>query len=360
MQDVVGDALEAIEQPEVKAVIEWLIPLAIFVGGVVIGLFIEWVIVRFLHRIAKKTAWKWDDVIARSLRRTISGLIIVSSFMIAATYAPIGEQWLELIKKIVNSLAALIVIIFVARLVGEFLQLLLDRMGKTIGSTSLISKSAKFAIIVIGVMFVINSNWFEITPLIGALGIGGLAAALALQDTLSNLFSGFQIIATRQVRPGDYVSLEGGQLGVVTDVSWRNVTIKSHPDENMIIVPNSKLATNVMINYSLPRRMLMESVEVGVAYDSDLDKVEAIAQEVAEEVVKDMSGSDPSSKPQIRFREFGDSAITFQVRMFLPQLKGRAVYKHEFIKRLHKRFNAEGIEIPFPIRNVYIRGDETK
>ncbi|MCG8458594.1 MAG: mechanosensitive ion channel, partial [Holophagales bacterium] len=91
-----------------------------------------------------------------------------------------------------------------------------------------------------------------------------------------------------------------------------------------------------------------------------LDKVEAIAQEVAEEVVKEISGVEPSTKPQVRFREFGDSAITFQVRMFLPQLKGRAGYKHEFIKRLHKRFNAEGIEIPFPIRNVYIRGDESK
>lgn len=360
MSDAFKSAMDFFDQPEVKAVIEWLIPLAIFIGGVVLGLFIEWIVIRFLHRIAKKTAWKWDDVIARSCKRTVSGLIIAASLWIAANTAPIGDHMLGFVHKVVNSLAAVLVIVFVARLVAEFLTLALDRMGKTIASTSLISKSAKFAIVVIGFLFVINSNWFEITPLIGALGIGGLAAALALQDTLSNLFSGFQIIATRQVRPGDYISLEGGQLGVVTDVSWRNVTIKSHPDENMIIVPNSKIATNVMINYSLPRRMLMESITVGVAYDSDLDKVETIAQEVAEEVVKDLSGVEPGNKPQIRFREFGDSAITFQVRMFLPQLKGRAAYKHEFIKRLHKRFETEGIEIPFPIRNVYIRGDESK
>ena len=118
--------------------------------------------------------------------------------------------------------------------------------------------------------------------------------------------------------------------------------------------PNSKIATNVMVNYNLPRRMLMESVEVGVAYDSDLDRVEIIALEVAEQTISDVSGKEPAEKPQIRFREFGDFSINLEIRMFLPQLKGRGEYKSEFIKRLHKRFRKEGIEIPFPIRNVFL------
>lgn len=339
---------------DIDTVIRWAIPIGIMIIGLVIGLLIEWVMIKAIVRMAKKTKWKWDDVIAESCNRAIAGLIFVFGIWIAAVYAPFESQAEIWIFRVLAGLATLIATIFLARLVAGFLTLGLERMGKALASASLITNTVKIIIIAIGIVSILHNFNIDIGPVFAALGIGGLAAALALQDTLSNFFAGFQIIATRQVRPNDYIRLETGELGRVIDVNWRNVTIQSHPDENLIVVPNSKIATTVMVNYNLPKRLLMEFITVGVSYDSDLDEVERIALVVAEQTVADVSGVTVTQKPQIRFREFSDFSILFQVRLFLPKLKGRGVYKSEFIKRLHKRFNEEGIVIPYPIRNVFL------
>lgn len=340
-----------------NAVSLWIIPLVIVIGGLIIGLLFEWIIVSSLGRIAKKTRWRWDDVLALACKHIIAGLFFIAGIWLATVNAPLAAETEQYIVKIINAAATLIAILFLARLAAGFLNLGMATYGKSLASASLITNSVKLIIIAVGFIFVLN-QFVEITPIIGALGIGGLAAALALQDTLSNLFSGFQIIATRQLRPGDYVRLESGAIGVVTDVNWRNVQIRSHPDENLVIVPNNKVATSVMINYNLPRKALVEIVEVGVSYDSDLEHVEKIALQEAVDVIKDVSGKEVTTQPQIRFREFGASSINLQIRMMLPELKGRGVYKSELIKRLHKRFKLEGIEIPFPIRTVHFKDDE--
>jgi small-conductance mechanosensitive channel len=340
---------------DINQLLQWVIPVGIALGGLLIGLFVEWVIIRALSRMALKSKARWDDVLAKSSKLIFATLIFIGGLWIAIVYAPFSEGTEATALNLLNGLATFIVILFIARFAAGFASLGMEKVGTGLASTSLISISTKAIILLIGVVFILDNTFhIELGPIFAALGIGGLAAALALQDTLSNLFSGFQIIATRQVRVGDYVRLENGELGYVKDINWRNVTIQSHPDENMIIVPNSRLATTVMINYNLPNRQLMEVVEVGVAYDSDLEEVERISLDVALETIEAVSGKKPKRDPQIRFREFGDFAITYQVRMFLPQLKGRASYKSEFIKRLHKRFKAEGIEIPFPIRDVYL------
>lgn len=335
----------------------WIIPLAIMIAGLILGLFFEWIIVRTLGRIAIKTHWRWDDVLAKACNHIIAGTIFIAGIWLATVNAPLGAETEQYIIKILNAAATLIAILFLARLTAGFINLAMATYGKALASTSLITNSVKLIIIAVGFIFVLN-QFVPITPIIGALGIGGLAAALALQDTLSNLFSGFQIIATRQVRPGDYVQLENGALGVVTDVNWRNVQIRSHPDENLVIVPNNKVATSVMINYNLPRKALVEIVEVGVSYDSDLEQVEKVSLQEAVKTIKDISGKDVTTQPQIRFREFGASSINLQIRMTLPELKGRGVYKSELIKRLHKRFRQEGIEIPFPIRTLRFMEEE--
>jgi small-conductance mechanosensitive channel len=336
-----------------EGIMRWGIPLVIAIMGFVIGLVFEKILIKALHKIADATKWKWDDVLAKAVSNLFLASFIILGVWGGVVYAPITPQAESFIVNILSSLATLVATLFLARVAEGFITLGLARMNAGLGSTSLISKSAKLLILGIGVVFVIN-NYVEITPVIGALGIGGLAAALALKDTLSNFFSGFQIIATRQVRPGDYVKLWDGELGRVTDVNWRNVTICSHPDENLIIVPNSKLASNVMTNYNLPKQLLMEKVNVGVAYESDLEHVEQVILETAATAVEKVSERPVKFPPKIRFREFGDFAIKIEVRLYLPKLKGRGVYKNEFIKSLHKRFKEEGISIPYPVRNIQI------
>lgn len=351
--------MEWLENIDIDFLVTWAVPFGIVALGVVLGVVVEWSAVKTMLRFTRKTKFRWDDVVANSCKRNIAGLVIVFSVWVAAEYAPFDAETEAFILPALQAIASFIVLVFLARVISGLTALAMERSGTNLASASLITLAIKMIILGVGIVFILqNTLNINVGPIFAALGIGGLAAALALQDTLSNLFSGVQIIATRQVRPGDYIQLESGELGFVTDVNWRNVKIQSHPDDNMIIVPNSRLATAVMINYNLPRRLLMESVMVGVSYDSDLDHVERVAQEVAEQTVEDVSGGAKLPKPQIRFRQFNNSSIDFQVRLFLPKLKGRAVYKSEFIKRIHKRFNQEGITIPFPITTVYLENDK--
>jgi small-conductance mechanosensitive channel len=255
-----------------NSLIPWLLPLGVVSGGLILGFVFEWVVLRYFRAATKKTAWKWDDIISQASRRSISGLVFVGGVWLAALYAPISPDLKSLIYKIAGAVATVIATFLLARIVAGFIELGMNSVGQAFASASLITNSVKLLIIIIGVLFVVN-GFVPITPVIGALGIGGLAAALALQDTLSNLFAGFQIIATRKIRPGDYIQLETGQLGRVVDISWRNVTIESHPDQNLVVVPNSKIATTVMTNYNLPHKLLMDFINVGVSYDSDLRRV---------------------------------------------------------------------------------------
>jgi small-conductance mechanosensitive channel len=173
-----------------------------------------------------------------------------------------------------------------------------------------------------------------------------------LQDTLGNLFAGVQIILSRQVRPSDFVRLASGEEGLVTDVKARNTTIQTAPDGNLLTVPNSVLASSIVKNYTLPTTQLWVTVNVGVAYASDLDQVQRVTLEVAREVLASVDGAVASEPPILFFREFGASSIDLVVRMLVREYTTQGAVRHEFIKRLHRRYAQEGIEIPFPTHTI--------
>jgi len=126
---------------------------------------------------------------------------------------------------------------------------------------------------------------------------------------------------------------------------------------NMIIVPNSKLATAIITNFNLPKGDLSVLVQVGVSYGSDLEQVERISIEVGREVMTEFPGGVPEFEPTVRYQTFGDSSINFNVVLRAKAFADQYLIKHEYIKRLKRRFDSEGIEIPFPIRTVYLKGD---
>jgi len=138
------------------------------------------------------------------------------------------------------------------------------------------------------------------------------------------------------------------------DISWRNTTIRQLPN-NVVIVPNSKLASIIVTNYYLPQQEMSVLVQVGVGYDSDLEKVEKVTIEVAKEVMREVPGGVPEFEPFIRYHTFGDFSIDFTVILRAREFVDQYLVKHEFIKRLHRRYQQEGIEIPFPIRTIYMR-----
>jgi small-conductance mechanosensitive channel len=142
----------------------------------------------------------------------------------------------------------------------------------------------------------------------------------------------------------------------VTDVTWRNTTIRELAD-NMIIVPNSQLAASRVRNYCQPDTELAVLVEVAVDYSCPLEKVERITIEVAREVMEEVPGGVPSFEPLVRYHKLGESSVDFTVTLRAKEFTDQDLIKHEFIKRLHERYEREGIDVPPPARRVYTKDE---
>ncbi len=167
------------------------------------------------------------------------------------------------------------------------------------------------------------------------------------------------ILLSKQIQAGDYIKLSTGEEGNIIDISWRNTIIKALGN-NIIIVPNQKIASAILTNYHLFNTELSITVAVSVSYDSDLDQVERIAIEVATEIMNEFTNGIENFEPSVRFHTFGESSINFNVALRVKEFVDQYKLKHEFIKRLHKRFRQEAIEFPFPSRNIYTRTAPTK
>ena len=258
---------------------------------------------------------------------------------------PLRPDVSEYLRKLIMSGYIISATFVLARIAVGYVHAHAVKVRGVLPSTSIFSNMTRVAVYSLGALVLLQSLGIPITPVLGALGVGGIAVALALQDTLSNLFSGLHLIASRQVRPGDFIQLDSGEEGYVTDVTWRNTTIRELAD-NMIIVPNSQLAASRVRNYCQPNTELAVLVEVGVDYSCPLEKVERITIEVAREVMEEVPGGVPSFEPLVRYHKFGDSSVDFTVTLRAKEFTDQDLIKHEFIKRLHGRYEREGIEIP--------------
>jgi small-conductance mechanosensitive channel len=210
----------------------------------------------------------------------------------------------------------------------------------------------------LGLLVILNGLGLSITPMLTALGVGGLAVALALQEPLANFFAGLFITLAGQIRVGDYNKLDSGQEGYVADFSWRSTRLRMLAN-NLVVVPNARLAQAIVVNHHLPSRDLAVLVEVGVDYASDLGHVERVVMDVGSEVMTEVAGGVPEFEPFIRYHTFADSSINFTVILRAEEFVDQYLIKHEFVKRLHQRFSGEGIIIPFPIRTLAYRDAET-
>lgn len=318
--------------------------LAVMAGGWLVGWLVESYL---LSRLPKETIF----------RKTLSGLGrwlgLATGLGFAVRYNLLPPAWIADGILVWKVSCLLIATIFCARLVGRYVHENTISFSGEIPATSLIENVVRGVVYMVGVLVILQTLEISVAPVLTALGVGGLAVALALQDTLSNLFAGITIIASRKIRPGQFIQLEGGQEGYVTDITWRNTTIHTLPN-HMVIIPNAKLASSIVTNSYLPSPDIGFRVEVGVHYDSDLDQVEQVALATAKTVLEAHPDAKTEEEPVIRFREFADSSINMAVIIRVAEWSEQFAIRHEMIKALHKSFNKAGIVIPFPIRTLDI------
>lgn len=160
----------------------------------------------------------------------------------------------------------------------------------------------------VGILFILSSYGISISPLLTALGAGGLASALALQDTLANLFSGITTLVSKQVHMGDYIRLSSGEAGRVVDMNWRNTTIRTATG-NMVIVPNKSIATATLTNYEQPLAECTISIPLTITYDNDLQRVEDVTLGVARHILDHSEYGVTGFEPLVRYDQMGNTAF---------------------------------------------------
>ncbi|HZD18451.1 MAG TPA: mechanosensitive ion channel family protein [Actinomycetota bacterium] len=321
-------------------------------GAVVVGLFLRFMFGR-LERRAGATRWSGDEVLYAALADlALSGAVAVGAWATILAL-PLREGVRDIAERALVAALILLATVIVARLGARLIRAAaLGRPGVA-QSSSIFVNITRLVVFAVGFLVFLQTLGVSIAPLLTALGVGGLAVALALQDTLSNLFAGIHILASKKVQPGDFIRLDSGEEGYVVDINWRNTWIRQLPN-NMVLVPNARLASAIVTNYYRPERELAVLLDVGVDYESDLAEVERVTMDVAAQVMRDVDGGVPGFEPFIRYHTFGDSSINFTTILRAREFTDQYLIKHEFVKRLHERFRAEGITIPFPIRTVHL------
>jgi len=308
-----------------------------------------------LRRWADKTETKVDDIIIQSISMPSHYWCIAIALYIALAFTDFPKDYVSYVHIAIKIVVVLSVTIALTNLSSKVFSTYAQKTALPFGATGLASGIIKGSIYVVGFLVILAMLGVSIAPMLTALGVGGLAVALALQDTLANLFAGIHILLEKSIRVGDFVRLEDGQEGYIADITWRTTRIKTIAN-NIVVIPNSKLAQSVVLNYHLPETKMAITIQVGVSYSSDPEKVESVLLEEVKKAIGEVPGLASEPEPVVRFRPgFGESSLDFTIICHVDEFKYRAVVEHELRKRIFNRLRKENIEIPFPHRTVYLK-----
>lgn len=329
-----------------------------FLGSLIIAKIVNFVVKHYVSRATQKTKTQLDDMLLHSITKLILIGFILYGLLLALQTANIFNPYTTLINQTFTVIFGLYGAFFVIKIINTFIdwygnEILSKKNGSSV--EQFIPVVRKVIFIVIGFLaltWILGQLGIQITTLVATLGIGGLAVALALQSTLSNFFSGAYVMMDRPIKIGDYIELESGDAGYVKEIGWRTTKIRTWQN-NLIIIPNDKIASGKLINYNSPQQSILFKVDCGIGYNEDLENVERITIQEAKKAIKKTSKGVEGFDPIVRFKEFGDSNINFVVIFKVKAREDQFLLKHEFIKNLKKRFDKEGIEIAWPIRKIY-------
>ncbi|MEP6654662.1 MAG: mechanosensitive ion channel family protein [Myxococcales bacterium] len=219
-------------------------------------------------------------------------------------------------------------------------------------ATNVARMAVRILIGILAILTGLQSLGVPVTPLLTTLGIGSLAVALALQDTLANFFAGLYLLADRPVRPGDYIKLaEGGAEGYVDSIGWRASRLRTLVG-NTVIVPNQKLSQTILTNFQLPYPDMVLSVAVRVPFEADVDAVERLLLDEVQQasaLLPELIARDPA----VRLVELGDNGMLFQCILRVRDFEAQGRAAHEVRKRILKRLKQENIPFSYPQQVIH-------
>ncbi|MCK5084276.1 MAG: mechanosensitive ion channel family protein [Candidatus Pacebacteria bacterium] len=306
-----------------------------------------------------KTENNTDDKIMKILNMPIFYSVVLLGVYQSFNYIGILAKYSDDFSRVMKSVVLIIWIYAIAKLVNVVILGIGFKFAEKTKSTlddelmPLFQKLSNIIIFFAGIMFLLKMWNIDITPLLASAGIMGFVIAFAAQDTLSHLFGGISIYFDKPFKVGDRVQLESGEIGDVLEIGIRSTRIKTF-DETVVILPNSKIANSKIINYNQPASKIKEKIKIGVAYGSDIDKVKKILLDIAENT----EGVEKNPAPSVYFTEFLDFALEFVIVTWVDSPREKFAVKTKINEEIYRRFNEEGVQIPYPTQDIYVRNSK--
>jgi len=327
----------------------------IFIAALLVAFVARFTFRHLVHRLAKSTDTDVDDRIADILKGPLFWSFVFVGFWLAEIPLDLHEMIDQAIKGVMLTLIIVmwsIALLRSSKVVLEALSRNVDRLEwiqpKTV---PLLDMVAKFLVVGTGIYFICVAWNVPLTSWLASAGIVGIAVGFAAKDTLANLFSGVFILADAPYKVGDFVVLDGGLRGEVQEIGIRSTRILTR-DDVQVTVPNAVIGNGRIVNETGgPYDKMRVRVKVSAAYGSDVDQVRDVLLACTEGAP--WLADDPV--PRVRFRTFGDSGLDFELLAWIerPLYRGRVL--DELNRRVYKAFIAEGIEIPYPKQDVYVK-----
>jgi small-conductance mechanosensitive channel len=280
---------------------------------------------------------------------------------VASLLLTLPRQVARTFETVLLSVFILSTTVWVAKLVSRLLELRGGGAGgaATASATGVVRTMVKIAVLAVGGLVLLGTLGISITPVLTTMGLGGLAVALGLQETLSNLFAGMQITLAGHISVGDFIKLQSGEEGYVEDIHWRVTRMRTLLD-SVVVVPNSQLAQTIVTNYHLPSKEVSILVSFGVHVNSDLEHVERVIRGVARGIVREVQGGVPEFDPLVRYHAFGESSIDLKVIFRVREFADQLLVQHELIKALVRELSSEGIVVPYPVRAINLEQERPR
>lgn len=319
--------------------------LVAFIVSTLAGIAVDTLVFRMISGRSRSRGWRLGGAVAGAIHGLPTAVGVLFGTYLAERRLRLPAPMEALTGKILMVIAIVVVTAFLARLSGRAVRVLTEREDVKLPSSSIFVNLAMGLVWVLGTMSVLAALGVSIAPLITALGVGGLAVGLALQPTLENVFSGVQVLASRQIEPGDFIRLETGEEGTVLDVTWRNTTIRKVSND-VVIIPNAVIGRSRITNFSSLDAMHAFTLSVPVPLTAEPAEIERIALEVAKGVIGDVPGTIQPQEPSVRFAAYVPPNATLNITVKVDSYPERIAVRHELIKRLVHAFAEAGIEAP--------------
>ncbi|MBI5892977.1 MAG: mechanosensitive ion channel [Deltaproteobacteria bacterium] len=321
--------------------------------------FARYFFAKWVSRFTKHTETELDDKIIDAVKSPIYYIILLFGISLAISVLPLPPKVISISDGIVYVFGVSVGIFISYRVVNVFLEWYTHNVALKTDSQiereflPLIEKVIFVFILITGLIVVLKHFNYDILSLVTALGVASMAIGLAAKDTLANMISGFTLMLDRPFRVGDRIQLAGGETGDVMEIGLRCTRIRTM-ESNILVVPNTELVNTKVINQCFPDNVMRAKAKVGIAYNSDVEKAKRIMLDIANNHPKVVKFPPPIAL----FTEFAESCLVIQMFYWVDNWFEIGIVQDEINCRIKKRFEDEGIEIPFPIRTIYLKKGE--